>query len=1593
MQMMTIVQRRVCFVLPARCLSLLWCAMLLVCSGPLVAEELSPVTDGAAEFSASRVAGTSAVEEDWIRQAEAIDAVRRGVPHGPAVSTQSDAAGAVDGIKDGKYAFHTNQEPNPWWQVDLGQTELLARLVVYNRLDYAPGLHNADTLIVLTSDDGRQWTRRYDNQGKHFGGISGAKPLEVPFAPGEVQARYVRLQIPSAQPIFLHLDEVEIYGSADPARNLALRKPADQSSLSVWSTSKLPPREGSGPVPLSTAEVLARGRLLAGDLRKSGLDTTPFDRQIDAVAARLAGTSEQTSYDELRRLYFEARRVVRALAFTNPLVQFDQLLFVKRFTQQTYPDICLNHMPWVSRPGGDLCVLSHPFSPEDAPPQVRQILNGQLGPGHVHGMDLWWDADRIVFGYARKPSLDPPLQPWPPAFCACRNNVHEGLRKTIEPTHIFEIGVDGSGLRQLTDHHYWSDLDPTYLPDGQIAFVSERCAYSLQCNHDPSLDETSCNLYAMRPDGSGIRRLSVNKDGDYLPHCLDDGTIGYTRWEYHERNLTQIQSLWFIRPDGTWADALFKQHLNDPWALEDVRSIPGSRQRQFVAIAAGHHTLAAGPIVIISAAAGLNNPAGIRIVTPGVTPPEGGMSGTPVTEGGVCDDGGHYMSPWPLSDKFFLASYSYSNAWPQGFPEHYRGMDEKGYALYLIDVFGNKELIYRDPEISCFMPMPLQSRPRPLILPDTTDPSEPYGVCTLSDAAFGCEGLDPRQVRYLRIAHPVAWPYDEQSGGLRYERVALSEGVNWTPVEVLGTVPVEADGSAHFRVPVDKSVYFQLLDEHHMELRRMRSFISFQPGERRGCVGCHESKAVAPTSTPELLALQRDASIPTPPPWGVRPLNFLRDIQPVFERHCVRCHGGLKPAGDLDFSGGLTTGLRFKTLYGGELSLDGHNTAYRTLITQGLVAYSNKSDPADVLSQPLQFGSHRSKLIAALHDGPCGQRVQLTADDWLRLVTWVDANAPYHSHFLNTRLEKQPYDLPADQQLLAAIGEVHSRRCTPCHTSEEVTRADWIDLGQPKRSLFLAAPLATASTGRRCAHPPYADQQDADYQVVCQLVDDAVKKAWSAPRRDLEGLLPDRAATQLPRLAFESSPLDETLGEAYRQALHNLLEINTVAADMQKYNRTGLLTGDPPKLIRAGGDYQDPWTRDASVNSWNAASLLAPMIARNTLWAVCERLPNDRLIIQRDNQWWDKLIWVTAAWNHFVTTGDREFLMAAYEATAESLAEMSQTRFDREYGLYQGPSHLADGIAGYPAPFDDPKGSSSFILDHPGSESMMTLSANCIAYHALCCAARMAKALHAEADVIEAWRGQADALKTAIERQFWIPSKNSYAYFLHGSGALRGTPADFQEATGVSLAVLLGVADSERAQKLVEQARTTDFGIALVEPEIPRYSAEQPSRHGRMVWPMAQGYWASAAARTGNVGRFQQEVESLASLAKNSGWNFREIYHPASGAPDGGWQSGIHWDSCSHQTWSATAYLRMIHDGMCGMAFEPEGLRLAPTLPAAWGPVALTGISYRDMMLDVHLAGRGRRVVSVVMDGVHVDAPFVPCDLRGSHRLEITLDE
>ena len=1030
---------------------------------------------------------TAQVEADWLRQAEAW------TPAPQPAQTFEDARGAIDGVKNGLYGFHVGHEPNPWWQIDLGaERPEISQITIFNRLDYAPGLHNADHLIMLISDNGKDWTVRYRHPDRFFGGVSKAPPLALRFDSDRLRTRFIRLQIPSDAPIFFHLDEVEIYGADDPKQNLALGRPVDQSSTSPWSTPK--GRVESKRVRVyPTDHFIERGHKLARALQSMGVDTRSFGLALDRMNTRLqqfppAGAAEETR----RELYLQVRRVVRRLAFANPLLNFSELLFVKRFTQETYPDVCLNHMPWVSRPGGDICIAR--LGGAHMAPPVRTLLNGALGPGHVHGMDLWWDADRVVFGYAQAKSDQPPTG-WKDRL------TNYDLRRTEEPIHIFEIGVNGKGLKQIT-YGQWSDLDPTYAPNGDIVFVSERCGCSLQCN-EYDKDETSCNLFVCRPDGTNIRWMSVSKDGDYLPHCLDDGTIAYTRWEYQERNWANIQSIWIIRPDGTGADALFKQHLNNPWALEDMRSIPGTGTSKLVSIATGHHTLAVGPVVVITPSMGMNDARAIGIVTPGVTPPEGGMTGSPVPEGGVFDRGGYYSTPWPLSEEHFLVSYYYSN----------QQTEAAGYGIYLIDVFGTKELLYRDPQISSFIPIPLRARPRPPILPDLTDPNMDVAICSLTNVTHGVEGVAADQARYLRISHRLQWPYDNRYGGHRYMEKAYPN--NWTPARVIGTVPIESDGSAHFEVPADTPVYFQLLDENHMELRRMRSFISFQPGEQRACVGCHETREESPIQSRRSLALIHGPSEPEPAPWGDRPVHFLRDIQPIFDRHCVSCHSGLTPAAGLDFYGGLTLGPKQGPGHAQPIPGYGMNRAFETIIQHKLVSWSPVQGDAQI-TQPLQFGSHQSKLVQVLRAGSCSQRTKLNAKEWQALVTWIDLNAPYHDRFVNKRQETPAYSMPNDQALLQEVAQVHQRRCASCHAVTAVTRADWIDIQSPRHSLFLTAPLAASAGGStKCGQTIYQNTEDSDYQHILKLLESAVAKAWQYPRRDLRALKPARRIAQM----------------------------------------------------------------------------------------------------------------------------------------------------------------------------------------------------------------------------------------------------------------------------------------------------------------------------------------------------------------------------------------------------------------------------------------------------------------------------------------------
>jgi lysophospholipase L1-like esterase len=479
-----------------------------------------------------------------------------------------------------------------------------------------------------------------------------------------------------------------------------------------------------------------------------------------------------------------------------------------------------------------------------------------------------------------------------------------------------------------------------------------------------------------------------------------------------------------------------------------------------------------------------------------------------------------------------------------------------------------------------------------------------------------------------------------------------------------------------------------------------------------------------------------------------------------------------------------------------------------------------------------------------------------------------------------------------------------------------------------------------------------------------------------------------------PRLTFDRPDLQATIAAVYADALANLLDKNTLRpAKPGDQNRLGRLADPPGTFIRAGGGYDQPWTRDASLNSWFAGSLLEPAVARNTLWAVCQRRGDGTVVVQQDNQWWDQCIWVVGAWNHYAVTGDRAFLADAYPVATATLATLRQDHFNSQYGLYMGPAFFADGIAAYPPPEYDPSNHSSFVLDHRHTRELMVLSTNCIYRQAYRCAARMAREVGRPAAEAADLDRQSDALRAAINQHLWSPQRQAYAYFLSGAGPDAGQLFFATEGSGQSFAILFDVADGDRAATLVRQMHVEPKGIVTLWPNLPQFDDQHLGRHNVMIWPLVNGPWATAAAKAGATDAYAAEVTHIADLVLASHGNFYEIYNPRTGQPDGGWQTGGHWGPVPNQTWSATANIAAVHRGLFGMTFEPDGLHLAPSLPTGWGPVALADVRYRQMKLSISLGGRGTRVRSVTLDGAELPSRTVPPSLSGHHVVVVELGD
>jgi hypothetical protein len=745
------------------------------------------------------------------------------------------------------------------------------------------------------------------------------------------------------------------------------------------------PPSGGSPATLRAA--IADLQAAFGPRYPSGSE---FLRRLERIEKQI-----QLGLDSGRAAFAELQR---AALVENPMVSGAPIVFVER--QQYAPD---HHNTGTDFQPGE--VSAHSLRTGAAIKTVDFGRGGRLRTllavpnGVARDLDVDYDGKRIVF--------------------AMRQSAQDSC-------HICEIHGDGSGLRQLTRASPGTDLDPAYLPDGRIVFASTRDLKYCGCNR-----HVQANLFVMNGDGSNIRQISRNNLFDSRPSVMPDGRVLYDRWEYVDRAYGPSFGLWTVNPDGTQHALYYGNNAWSPGAIFDARIIPGSSR--CVAIFSSCHDRPWGAMVILDRQRGLDGvdpvvrswPADIRPYL---------RNNTDYHQG---QDAGHpavgqidaftslpikYEDPYPLCDptagptegEYFLCSRMLGQGERMG--------------IFLLDTFGNEVLLHAPaggPDaLGCFDPAPLAPRPCPPVVPQHVDYARSTGTFIVADVyrGTGMERVPRGSIKTLRVVE--APPKRNWTGPMWNMDTYQAPAMNYNCTSnkrILGDVPIEPDGSAYFEVPADKFLFFQALDADGMMVQSMRSGTTIQPGEIAGCVGCHENRlsgASLPTSAP--LAMRRGPSRLRPWYGPPREFNYLTEVQPVFDRHCVRCHDYGRPAGEkLNLAGDL--GLVFNTSY-----LELHRQSARRWFAdppngRKLLLKAVHDGPPEVLPA-YAWGSHRSRLVEALRAGH--EDVKLDRESLDRIVTWIDMNAPYYGSYYSVYRDNVYGRAPLDDRQMARLAEL-----------------------------------------------------------------------------------------------------------------------------------------------------------------------------------------------------------------------------------------------------------------------------------------------------------------------------------------------------------------------------------------------------------------------------------------------------------------------------------------------------------------------------------------------------------------------------------------
>jgi len=499
--------------------------------------------------------------------------------------------------------------------------------------------------------------------------------------------------------------------------------------------------------------------------------------------------------------------------------------------------------------------------------------------------------------------------------------------------HLYEVGVDGTGMRQLTDGEF-DDFEPIYLPGGDIVFCSSRCNRFVACWYTPV-----AILYRCDADGGNVRMLSSNVVHDNTPWMMPDGRLLYTRWEYVDRSRVRYHHLWTVNSDGSRQMVFFgNQHGGDVYI--DAKPIPGTRRIACI-ISPGHgRTEHTGRLVTIDPANGPDDKA--RITQLGSR--------------------GDYRDPYPLDPHRILMA--------------------RGQEILLIDGHSREQLVCRlkggNAPVMLHEPRPVRPRPgEPAMVPQW-DPPADTAELILADVRHGrnMPGVKQGEVKKLLVLEQLPKPVN-LNGTVNH---STSIDGTFTLKRILGTVPVEPDGSARFQVPALRSLFFVALDADDLAVKRMQSFVTLQPGEVTSCVGCHEPRTSTPRSISRavLAAMERPPSKIEPISGVPDVIDFPRDVQPILDKHCTECHGGAKPDGGVDLTM-RPSGRRIFPI------------SYVTLLTtRGLVAHGHD---ADGNRPPRSIGSSASRLMKLVE--PSHYDVTLNAAERRLVRLWIETGAAY----------------------------------------------------------------------------------------------------------------------------------------------------------------------------------------------------------------------------------------------------------------------------------------------------------------------------------------------------------------------------------------------------------------------------------------------------------------------------------------------------------------------------------------------------------------------------------------------------------------------